>query len=233
MAKPFTLGDFTFQAPGAPDDEPVGDSPEAIQQFLTQHHVRINGADPPLAFQGIAREAIDSLSSEALREGDFCGHMSPYTVFDIVIDGQDLLEMLVLSDEEQSEDDEKDAEGEALDLADSMRSDLLGDEESEPEPTLVLVRPYDSDGPWLVIFDREWDTGGSPTNIPGDPQAIVSLEGLTNEEIAGMRSAPCRVSIGFEYPIEAESVNDVSWIEIHAAPDDSEDVYGIVSREMM
>ncbi len=210
MTAPFRLGDHTFN----PDDGTLmaGDDVEAFLSRLEAPPKRILGAEPPSAFAGFCREAREDLVSSALREGACCGHNGAYTVFDVVIEGEDVLEILVLGEEG------------------------LDDEDGEFEaPVLVLARPRGSEGRWLVVFDPAWDSGGSPTNMPDSPRLVDTPVSLDDEDLAQVREQPGKLSIGFEYPSEATSVNDVSWIAVHALPADGEapEPFEVVSYEMM
>lgn len=76
-------------------------------------------------------------------------------------------------------------------------------------PLIAVRKPGGST--WRVIFRREWE----------DRQATldgVKPKGLTRTEKARLLVSPdkARVSVGFEYPCDAQSRDQVSWMTIDA-----------------
>jgi hypothetical protein len=177
MAKAgFVLGDHQFLDPA--ENGPLSRFDEPKRQIL--------GAPPPSFLDGIAREASkNSPAAKALLKGEFCGHGEPtMTVFDVVIDGEDVLDIAVRMDEEDEEDEEMEA-------------------------NLPLVAVRTPGGDWVAIFRREWEE--AQATLEGTPRTT-----LTPAEAAqldpDMRRG--RVAIGFEYPCDATSRDDVGWLTI-------------------
>ncbi len=76
----------------------------------------------------------------------------------------------------------------------------------DPDEPSVRLRPAGSDGPWQTLLALHelfeyctYDGSGNP------PQPITDQSG---------HILPVRVAIGFEYPVEAISAEDVSWVAI-------------------
>lgn len=91
----------------------------------------ILGAPPPTYLDGVARETTPaSPAAQALLMGRFCGHGEPtMTIFDIVIDGAEILEVGAIADP----------------------NDLAGNRNL---PMLAARKPG---GQWRVLFRREWE----------------------------------------------------------------------------
>jgi hypothetical protein len=83
---------------------------------------------------------------------------------------------------------------------------------THPDPDLVLVRVPGNSGPWLVIFDLAWCDEG----VPKEPQWHT----LDEETEIGVKEVTGRafLSIGFEYPCDADDVNSISWLTIDVWP---------------
>lgn len=191
MPKGFVLGDHQFQDPSEPGDLDRLDEPK--RQIL--------GAAPPTYLEGIAREATaDSPAAQALFEGEFCGHGEPtMTVFDIVIDGSETLEIGLVPSADQ--------------------------EETGSNPDVLAVRK--PGGEWIALFRGEWEL--AQQGLEG-----VARTPLTPEELEGMHPeiATGRVSIGFEYPCDATSRDEVSWLTIDLLMEGEEDPVCLVNAEL-
>lgn len=170
----FTLGDHTFISP----------SQNGSLSRFEQPPRQIKGAPPPGYLAGIAVESTaKSPAAKALFKGEFCGHAEPtMTIFDIVIDGSDDLEIGVAGDKRTIKD-----------------GDL---------PLAFVVRKPGSTK-WTTLFHRDW------------ADAMQTLEGvkprpLTAKEVAMIHPDVQigKVSIGFEYPCDATSVDCVTWLTI-------------------
>ena len=192
MAEGFTLGDHTFLAPSEQASMDRWDAPKR----------QIVGAPPPACLDGLVREARpDSKAAAQLREGSCCGHGEPtLTIFDVVIDGQDEVEVSVIIDK-------KDTRQERNHLA------------------LVVRKPGTT--AWTPIFRRAWE----------DRQETLSgvlFQPLTEQEQAAVSgdAMRARVSIGFEYPCDAGSRDEVSWVEIHALPQGADEPVCLISAEL-
>lgn len=196
MGKPkrvgFTLGDHTFVHPSvtAPLDR-IG-APKKL----------IRGALPPTYLDGIARESgASSRAAKALFVGKFCGHGEPtMAVFDIVIDGEEVLEVAADIDPKHSTPTE-----------------------SYP---LVLARKPNSKT-WRVLFRRQWaERQNGLIDVVQRAPTAKELSRLSLGTITG------RVSIGFEYPPDAESRDSVSWLTIDALPQRGRKPMCLVNEEM-
>jgi hypothetical protein len=97
-AKGFTLGDHTFISPDQNGSLSRLDDPKK----------QIKGAQTPTYLAGLAVESTSkSPAAKALFKGEFCGHSEPtMTIFDIVIDGAEELEIGVAGDKRTIEDGE-------------------------------------------------------------------------------------------------------------------------------
>lgn len=149
---------------------------------------QILGATPPSCFQGIVREAIaDSPVNRLIRKGKWCGHMEPtFTAFDIVIDGHEEVEVSAILEPPIDESAEEDPD-------------------DPPLPRLIAARA--PGGPWHALFRHEWaEQQNALRNI--------TKAGCTPEESAQLDEAtdPVRAAVGFEYPCDAESPDDASWM---------------------
>lgn len=91
----FTLGNHTFLHPSV--NGPMSRHTAPKRQIL--------GAPPPAYLEGLVREATkQSPAAKELLRGKFCGHSEPtMTVFDVVIDGTDMLEVSGIPDAEDEE----------------------------------------------------------------------------------------------------------------------------------
>ena len=189
----FTLGDHTFLAPSQPSD--------SFARWEAPKR-QIKGAPPPTCLDGLVREAKpDSMAARSLRDGAWCGHGEPtLSVFDVVIDGHDLLEISVIEDPED---------------ADRERNHLA-----------IVVRPPGG-REWKPVFRREWED--RQETLQG-----VSFMPLSAEEAAAVarKALRGRVSVGFEYPCDADSRDTVSWIEIHGVPEGKTECLCLASAEL-
>lgn len=208
MPPPFTLGDHTFD-----------DSGKAAPLSRTKRKGKrpIAGAQPPPFLAGFVREPATSEASKVLVQGTFCGHGEPtFTVFDVVIGGHERLDVVTFFESETNEDKPED-------------EDEDGESEGE-DAAAVLVRPCGETGPWLVIYSREWKNEYGDLYPPDAPE-WHTFDADEEQDVAET-AQPALVSIGFEYPPDADSINEFSWIAVDAWPDGNEgDPYVLVSDE--
>ena len=170
----------------------------------------IQNAAPPPFLSGFTRQPPTSPAAAVLVQGTFCGHGEPtYTVFDVVIGMHERLDVVTFFDEDAEEED---------------------DAEDGRSAAAVLVRPTGETGPWLVIYSEMWRDEGGDLYPPDSPEWKTFDE---EEERDVMETAePSRVAIGFEYPSDADSINEFSWIAIDAWPDGHKgEPYVLVSVE--
>jgi hypothetical protein len=151
----------------------------------------------------VREAAPDSIAARDLREGAWCGHGEPtLTIFDVVIDGQDLLELSTIQDPK--------------------------DKRGERNHPVVVVRPVGGKT-WLPIFRREWEERQETLNG-------VTFKPLTAKEAASVREKEVplrgRLSVGFEYPCDADSRDAVSWVEIHVVPEGRNECHCLASAEL-
>lgn len=205
---PFRIGDHEFLELGVP---------APLSRTSKRNRKPIANAEPPPFLAGCVREPATTDAAKVLVHGTFCGHGEPtYTVFDIVIDGQERLDVVTFFVDDD-EDEETDAEAEDMDDEDSNAA-------------IVLARPVGTDGPWLVIFSHEWMDEYGNLQAPDEPH-WHEFDDDEKEEVAETAQAST-LAIGFEYPPDADSLNGFSWLAIDAWPDDNEDdPYVIVSIE--
>jgi hypothetical protein len=187
----FTLGDHTFADPSKALPIARGGKPRQIR-----------GAVPPTAFEGLLREAGPTSPAAAeLRNGKFCGHgETTMTIFDVVINGQDVLEFSAITDE--------------------------ACEQGRGNAPVVVVR-VPGEEHWTVVFRSAWEEG---------QQGLLGCErgALTAEESAAVRQPPGvgRVSIGFEYPGDARSRDDVSWLTLDFLPEGEAQPMCLIDAEL-
>lgn len=148
---------------------------------------QILGMPPPSFLKGIAREATKaSPAAKALYKGEFCGHGEPTMG---IFD-------IVIDGEE------------VLDVCAAIDPD---DEDQEFNLPLLVVRK--PGGEWIAIFRREWEENRA--TLEG-----VERTPLSKEELASLNAPDepmrMRVSIGFEYPADANSPDCVTWLTIDA-----------------
>lgn len=202
MKEPFRIGDHQF----------IDSSETApLSRVNRKNRKPIANAQPPGFLAGFVREPATSEASSVLAKGTFCGHGEPtFTVFDIVIGGHERLDVatsFIMEDEDEGDDDE-----EGRDAA------------------LVMVRPCGTKGPWLVVFSEEWRDESGDLYPPDEPD----LRELDEDDEADVMEVaqPALISIGFEYPPDADALGEFSWLAIDAWPDDNEgDPYVLVSTE--
>jgi hypothetical protein len=179
----FRLGNHEFCLPGerAP-----------LSRLKPKERAPIAGAQPPTFLTGCVREPATSQSAQELLKGEFCGHGEPtFTVFDIVCDGHEELDVLLWMPE---------------------------NEDDGPDPDLILARAPGAHGPWLVVFDRAWCDEAGVGRLPESPQ-WRTLDHETEAQ-AGEAAERASLSIGFEYPCDADGINVITWLAIHAWPRD-------------
>lgn len=123
VPKAFTLGDHTFADPSKRRSIKRGGKPRQIR-----------GAVPPSIFDGMLREATpESRSARELAKGKFCGHgETTMTIFDVVIDGHDVLEFSAITDESS--------------------------ERGHANAPVVVVR-VPGEPEWTVLFRSAWEQG--------------------------------------------------------------------------
>lgn len=173
--KGFVLGDHQFLHPSVNGPLSRLDAPKR----------QIKGAPPPSYLEGIVRESTPaSPAAKELFKGKFCGHGEPtMTVFDIVVDGAEELEIAAIGDEQV-------------------------DEEGRNVVLLAVRKP---DGQWIALFRREWeDAMASLVEVRSTKVRPVEVKRFAEARLTG------RVSIGFEYPCDADSRDTVSWLTIDA-----------------
>ncbi len=207
MAPPFTLGNHTFDDSG---------KPAPLSRTHRQAKRPIPGAQAPPFLASFVREPATSEASKVLVQGTFCGHGEPtFTVFDVVIGGHERLDVVTFFESEP------DPEGDDPDE---------DDDESGQDAAAVLVRPCGGSGPWLVIYSREWKDDYGDLYPPDTPE-WHTFDAEEEQDVMETAQAAL-VSIGFEYPPDADSINDFSWIAIDAWPDGNEgDPFVLVSDE--
>jgi hypothetical protein len=105
----------------------------------------------------------------------------------------------------------------------------FADEQTEEGGNLLvlLARAAGSGGEWRVLFRREWEE--NQAMLDG-----VEPEYLSSEEVAEMEPdiARVRVAIGFEYPCDAQSRDDVSWMTIDVLDSQSSEPACVVNAEL-
>lgn len=202
MPKGFRIGNHEFLEPGA-------EAP--LSRTSAKRRSPISRAEPPPFLAGFTREPATSLASKVLVQGTFCGHGEPtYTVFDIVINGQDRLDVVTFFAGDEEDDDDPEAEGQ--------------------DAVLVLARPCGTKGDWLVVFSEEWRDESGDIHVPDEPE-LHAFDEEEEDEVAETAQAAL-LSIGFEYPPDADSLKEFSWLALDAWPDDHEDEpYVLVSTE--
>lgn len=154
---------------------------------------RITGAPPPTCLDGLVVESLGKTNpAKKLVKGKFCGHGEPtFTVFDVVIDGVDELEFGAI---------EYSPEEEASQVIDE-----------EAGPWVLAVRIPGASGPWHVIFRREWEERSETlshilrTELSRDEEARLLPEIMVG-----------RASVGLEYPADANSRDEATWMTIVA-----------------
>lgn len=187
----FILGDHQFLHPDVNGPLSRFDAPKR----------QIRGAKPPTYLDGLVRESTRaSPAAKALFKGEFCGHGEPtMTIFDVVIDGTDILEIVAVTDEEV------DVDG----------------------PNFVLLAVRKPKGQWYALFRREWEENA--TALARAESAIVQPDEI-DDGATDLLTA--RVSIGFEYPCDAGSRDDVTWMTIDALEDGKRKPVCVVNAEL-
>lgn len=171
----------------------------------------IKGASAPACFAGMLRPSTKaSPAAGDLLTGGFCGHGEPtYTVFDVVLGGGDVVEVCV----------EHDEEGEVMLVL--CREDAAG-------ALKPGARGAKATSPWRVLYDAAWVEQG---------EGLVGLEAgaAGAEQVARVNSQVERghMSIGFEYPADAESAEHVSWLSIHVRDPGGDETFEMVDAELM
>lgn len=153
---------------------------------------QILGAPPPTCYAGIARESLEnSPVNRLIRKGEWCGHAEPtFTAFDIVIDGHEEVEVSAILEPQPETDSEGDDD------------DDSGDGQL---PQLIAARA--PGGAWHALFRHAWTQGQNALRE-------VAGTGCTPEESAQLDEATdlVRAAVGFEYPCDAQSPDDASWM---------------------
>lgn len=169
----FVLGDHEFLHPSVNGPLSRLEAPKR----------QIRGAKPPTYLDGLVRESTPaSKAAKALFKGEFCGHGEPtMTIFDIVIDGAEVLEVGGVSDSEVEEDGRN----------------------------FVMLAVRKPGGPWLALFRRAWEDAQATladfTTAKVEPDEVGFI---SDDVLKG------HVSIGFEYPCDADSRDAVTWLTI-------------------
>lgn len=143
---------------------------------------------------------MKSPAASELYKGHWRGHREPtITIFDVVIDGVDQVEVGAVQESEAAQEN--------------------------PNPRLLVVRKRN--GKWMTLFRREWEESRRTLeSIP--PVALTEAEIARITPFEGL----ARVAIGFEYPCDASSRDCVSWIAIHALPNDEAEPVYLVDAEL-
>ncbi len=183
----FVFGNHQFLAPGerAPPRRPGRAAP-------------IAGAPAPACFAGMVRPAgAASPAAGALLRGDFCGHGEPtYTVFDVVLDGHDVVDVCVEHDDES-------------------------------EVRLVLCRAGPTH-PWRVLFDAAWvEQGEGLIGLEAGPAGAEQVARITSHTERG------HAAVGLEYPHDAGSAEEVSWLTIHVRDPGGDETFTMVDAALM
>lgn len=102
--------------------------------------------------------------------------------------------------------------------------DSVAEEEGR---NVVLLAARKPNGPWLALFRRAWEDAQamlvdvkSPKIQPGEARRI------SQDILRG------RVSIGFEYPCDADSPNAVSWMTIDVLEEGKRKPHCLVNAEL-
>ncbi|MBC7835064.1 MAG: hypothetical protein H7Y88_08175 [Phycisphaerales bacterium] len=207
----FRLGNHTFITPVENGD------PDRVSQ---EDRAPIEKAPPPGWLTGcVAKVDADDGPSMSLVSGDFCGHGEPtYTVFDIELDGSREVELVVHGEGGDSDDEDDDD----------------GDDEADGDPgavLLVLARRARSKGPWTVLYDAAWLDGTGIAACPKVPELVAAEE----VDFESEEDERYHVAIGLEYPCDATSAEDVSWLTIVMTPVAGEgqgEIYSVADMEM-
>ncbi|NUQ53955.1 MAG: hypothetical protein HUU19_14825 [Phycisphaerales bacterium] len=167
----FVLGDHTFLVPGVAGPASRLRAPKKA----------IRGAIPPTYLDGLVRESSPkSPAAVELFRGKFCGHAEPtMAIFDLVIEGEQDLEVSVIAPEDEGN-----------------------------VPLMVARRPG---GSWFTLFRRTWED--EQNGLVGVRQSPPTKK---EEALFRPHIRTGRVSIGFEYPCDADSRDSVSWLTIDA-----------------
>lgn len=164
---------------------------------------QISGAPAPSYLDGLVREA--SKKSSAAREllkGKFCGHGEPTMTVYDIVIG----------------------EHEVIEISGVMDKRTMQDGDN---PALVVVRAPEAGSDWHILFDRSWSD--ELKMLAGARQRrIKASEKRELEKNKGL----ARVSIGFEYPCDATSRDDASWLAIDALVEGGPKPGCIVSAEI-
>jgi hypothetical protein len=148
----FVLGDHTFL-------DPIENAPFSR---LRAPKRQILGAPPPTYLDGIALQATPaSPAAKALFTGQFCGHGEPtMTIFDIVIDGAETLEVGAIADPDDP----------------AGKRNL---------PVLVARKPGSQ---WRILFRREWEEAQATLEgvevAPLSPAELASVGSYGNGRAA-------------------------------------------------
>lgn len=197
MTTPFRLGNHEFM---------TGNEAAPLSRISAKNKKPIAGATPPPFLAGFVREPASTDAAKVLKTGAFCGHGEPtFTVFDIIIDGEDHFDVITFFAEDADDDEEANAEA-------------------------VIARVRGSKGPWLVVYSSEWINDYGDLELPAEPQ-FQTFKPEEDEEVMDA-AEPSRLAIGFEYPPDADGINEISWLAIDAWPDSHKgDPFVLVSIE--
>lgn len=190
---PFRLGNHQFISP---------EENAPLSRLDVEDRSPIAGAPAPAHLASCVREPDPEGPAAVLFEGGWCGHGEPtFTVFDIALSGEDELEV-------------------AIETFDDMEEDEAAEEDEEGPPVRrVLVRPYGSDAAWTVLHDILWGLDEELGRVyPWCPESVIEDDDADIEPVCLDDGTPerFRVSIGLEYPPDAQSVGDISWVTIVA-----------------
>jgi hypothetical protein len=206
----FRLGDHQFITP---------EENAPISRLDQEDRKPIRGAAAPSHLAGVAVEARGDGPSAALMNGEWAGHGEPtFTVFDVEIDGSRELELAVETDEEIDEEE-------------------MDEDDEGPMIRRVLARRAGSGGPWTVLHDVTWGLDEQVgRSFPWCPEGLETDDDDEIQPVTTEDGEPetFKVSIGLEYPPDAQSVGDVSWVAVVAvgAAGEEEEVFCLMSEEM-
>lgn len=94
--------------------------------------------------------------------------------------------------------------------------------------SLLTARPKNSERPWNILHHGEWFRSG--TAKPTAPVSKRADEFMAQPGPGGNRAM--RLAIGFEYPIECTSPNDISWVTVALMEEDASEIVCIVDEEL-
>jgi len=100
-------------------------------------------------------------------------------------------------------------------------------EEGDSGIGILMARPAGSSSDWTVLYDLSWFNG---SQRPAGPQRIPAERGVASPGPTG--STRLKAALGFEYPIDCTSVDEVSWIAV-AFQEDGQPAFWAIEQETM